>query len=329
MYASTVLIGALLMQGAAPVSPGGSAPPPQLSAPAPGSSAMVYVRFEGAKTAKPAPFELVKGTVVLKMQVAGKDVWALLDSGAGRSIIDEGFAREAGLTSAPSGIVLVTPTGKMAARQILQAPVAVPGNFDVVLPRVASADLGAMSRWTGRKIDFVFGADLMKGMVVAINMPAKAMRLAPSGTIKGKPDAFVLPLSGEATALAALSVDGKPLTLQIDLGSNAQLVLTPQAWDRLGEAGKQVGTSTSTHADGAVVETVVGMLPRVSAGDREIQDVEVRVRPWPTADGAVGMGLLSRYWTVILDLQQRKLWLIDRPAPAGPAPATPAAEPKS
>lgn len=73
-----------------------SPPNPSPSPPATSSEVQVKVRFTPPAAHKSAAYELVHGHVAFKAVVAGRDVWALLDSGAERSLIDTTLATDAG-----------------------------------------------------------------------------------------------------------------------------------------------------------------------------------------------------------------------------------------
>src|SRR6187551_1001431 len=69
----------------------------------------VTVQFASSADRKPLSYELAfKGVAVFKVRVEGQDVWAILDNGAGRTVIDTGFARSAGLELAPAEDPFVT-----------------------------------------------------------------------------------------------------------------------------------------------------------------------------------------------------------------------------
>src|SRR5438045_69399 len=45
------------------------------------------------KDRRPVPYELVHDHIFFRARVGGRDVWAMLDNGSGRTVVDRGFAQ--------------------------------------------------------------------------------------------------------------------------------------------------------------------------------------------------------------------------------------------
>lgn len=59
----------------------------------------------------PLAYALVEGNIVFKATLADREIWAILDTGAERSIVDVGFAGQARLTVGPPEGTIRTSTG--------------------------------------------------------------------------------------------------------------------------------------------------------------------------------------------------------------------------
>lgn len=289
---------------------------PSLSA-IPQPRAKISLRYAGREAERPVPFEVVKGVIVFKLTVAGREASAILDNGAQQSLLDEAFARAAGLeVGAPDGAI-VTLNGSAPKRRVSKVPLSIPGAFETEVPAMATMDMAALSRIVGRKIDFVFGADFFGTNVLAIDPARRMLRIGPRGGARLPPTIPAFDLSGERPHIQVL-VNDRPVSLEVDLGSNDMLVLTPEAWARVGEgvnSGMSVRNRDVTdHTKSTQVQ--IERLPQIKLGPIQADNVTASIKPWPISqgDGSIGYGLLQRY-LVIIDAGVNRMWLA-RPVPA-------------
>lgn len=275
---------------------------------------MATFAFLGRDKAAPTPYEIVEGLIVFRVSVAGREVWAILDNGAQRSLMDEAFAREAGLTpGVPSGDYIAPSGAKLPRRPVFDVSLVVPGAFEAKLPTVQALNTAVMSKHMGRKIDFVFGADLAGLLVIQADPERRSLRMGPSGAVRAAPGVPLLALL-DGTAQVQAMIGGKPVRLTIDLGSNSGVTLTPQAWDRLG-LGIETHPGVRTNADGRPQRIETAMLPQIRLGDVTVEAVQATIGPWAgvdVVDGVIGMGVVGRY-PFLLDIRQGKLWLREKP----------------
>lgn len=259
----------------------------------------------------PIAYDPIDGRIAFKARLAGREVWALLDNGADDSLIDLGFARDAGLqVDAPGGAV-TSLTGSLSASRVRDVPVVVPRQF-AARRALIGLDMTAAGDILGRKIALVIGADVLAEYAAVVDPVRHNFQLKPSGSVS--PPASVLPitLTGKRPTLD-IAIGGKPLTVAIDMGSNGSLSLTREAWTRIGGKGTDAGLMTTTGVDGRtfVVDTV--KVAAVTIGPETVRDVTVDLKPTRAAngDGVLGMGILANY-VMIMDIGAGKLWLIPR-----------------
>lgn len=313
---TAILSAAILAQASASPTPQ-AAPAPT---PAPSAPLNLTLRFVGREGERPVPFEVAKGIVVFTVKIAGRDALAVLDNGAQGSLIDQSFAKEAGLQIGPPEGVIVTLAGSVPKRRVSNVPLSIPGAFETDVPALAAMDLSAVSKIVGKKIDFVFGADFFNITTVMVDASRGMMRIGPRAAARLPPTIPVFTVTGEQPHIE-VTINGKPVSLMVDLGANDMVVLTPEAWARIG-GGADSGRSHTNHSiiDGATSQVRAELLPSVTLGPIRADNVRASIQPWPISkgDGAIGFGLLRRF-VVIADLGENRLWLA-RPAPPPPTP---------
>lgn len=302
---------ALLLWLAAPVVVSGAAA--AQDAPSQISTFKVDINFYDKFQRKPVPFESVAGIVVFTMKVEGREVSAMLDNGSGDSLIDTAFAGELGLKLGRKVGDARTSVGTMDRYRIEKVSIDIPGQAHFTAP-VSAVDLSAFSKMVGRKISFVVGREYFSNLTFVIQPSVKTFQIGPSGTLPMAPGTKFVPLIGTRPQVA-VSIDGKPATVSIDMGFSDPLALNDAAWDRIGLRGT-FGTRGGVSADGRPYAITTGTADEVTIGPLRQTDVTISREPIVPAagDGILGLGWLGRY-DFVLDVKAGKLWII--------GPATP------
>lgn len=256
----------------------------------------------------PVVYQSRHGYLLFRASVAGRDVWAMVDSGTTSSAIDLGLAREAGVRMGAAGRPQKTPDGQLASRSAHDVAVRIPGQLEGRIARLNALDLSGMTRLLGQRVGLLLGQEFLRGMALRVDPEARTFWLAPTGSFGGGEGFHVLDLRNGRPQVE-IGVGSERLLVTIDTGYNGQLDLTPATWRRI-IAGGASRPAISADATGAFARTKAAVLPEVRMGAIRFADVRVRERDalayW--GDGSIGMGLLGR-GPFTLDLGRGKLWV--------------------
>lgn len=258
----------------------------------------------------PVQYETVKGRVIFRARLAGREVWALLDNRADFTLIDLAFARNTGLSLAGEGRSVVgAGGGTLASKWVADVPLAIAGQFEARM-QMRGLDLSATSKVLGYKIELVLGGDALMQLALRIDPFRHTFHLTPSGMMDLTGANEAIGLQGRR-ALVEVRIGGKPATVSIDLGSNGGLALTEAAWKRMGATGRHLGTGTVTGGTGEPYDVEVMEVDEIAIGALSVHKVNTSLEPARpgTGDGIVGMAVLGKF-VIVMDLGAGKLWLI-------------------
>lgn len=274
--------------------------------------------YLGTEDRKPTTFELFHRLILFKAQIQGREVWALLDNGFDRTVIDTGFASSQGLNVTPTGGQLRSATGSLEGSIVSEATILVPGQVSL-RGSFHAADLSIMSRTLGRSISLVLGKELFQDMAVVIKPSDGIFEFWPSAALSLPPEAPRLHLPKDAVELVLnndvphldLMIAGKPAVITVDLGSNDAIALSEGAWAKLGLNNFATTEGQSMGAEGRPVTTRTTLVPDISIGPIQSFGVPVTAKPVlpGMGDGLLGMGYLSQF-NFVIDTKARRLWLL-------------------
>ena len=257
------------------------------------------------------------GHIRFRARVDGREVVALLDTGVSHSVLARRSPAVASARLVPAGEAVAigggVPVERMPVERIDLGGLARDGGTLLV------ADLGGAA--TGETVDLLVGQDLLSGIAIDIDYPARRFRFLPSGR---------LPFAGETAPLAAMPGQGLPLTaltigrrrlapVLVDTGDGAAATLGAGARDALPKTERV--TSGVSWGLGSAVEAEVAVVAALSLGEATAREVEVR---FEAADGfaarlglagRIGAALLSRY-RVLIDLAAGRMVLREGAAKA-------------
>lgn len=279
----------------------------------------IQARFYlGTENRKPTPFELFHRLILFEAQIEGRQVWALLDNGFDRTVMDTGFASSQGLNVTPTGGQLRSATGSLEGNIVSEAIISVPGQVSLRGSFLA-ADLSIMSRTIGRPISLVLGKELFQDMAVLIKPSDGTFEFWPSAALSLPPEAPRLQLPKDAVELVLnndapqlhVAIVGKPAVLTVDLGSNDMIALSEEAWEKLGLNDFATTEGQSMGPEGRPVTTRTTLVPDIAIGPIRSFGVPVTAKPVlaGTGDGLLGTGYLSRF-DFVIDIKARRLWLL-------------------
>src|SRR5690606_36585416 len=86
----------------------------------------------------PLIYEVSDNRIFFRANVAGEDVWAMLDTGASQTLIDIEFARAAGLSIGSEEKAVRTSRVDLPTWRVFDVPILIPGQFEADHPRLAA-----------------------------------------------------------------------------------------------------------------------------------------------------------------------------------------------
>lgn len=256
-------------------------------------------------------FEMATGdTLVVRADVGGSSVAAILDSGSAASLISASLAARLGLDGAEQRTI--RGLGGRAPARIVR-------DLDVVIGRQTRhlavayiADLDTASAAFGRPIDFILGQDVLAGRCLALDF-ANA-RYALAERFAGGPEWAFAPLGhgSNRELLVPASIAGlDPAPLVVDLGSSTALTLSRNYADQNGLLdGKPRSTAVLGGVDGKRLATTF-MVDRTEVAGLGVEVVPaLAVDDWLSTStvGNIGLPLLAQF-DVVLDFTAGRLWL--------------------
>jgi predicted aspartyl protease len=188
------------------------------------------------------PFEFLHGAIIVQATVNGRGpLWMMLDTGADPSIVDLGTAKSVGLEIAGSGQQGSGGGTSPSLSYETSLPLVQLGGLTATKVDALAMDLSKISSKLGRPIGGVLGYSLFKARIVQFDYPDRKVRFyttAPSctGSTPSHPAKCTkLSFRYKDDILATgVAVDGKPVTTNVDTGSNSTFQFTPAAVDKLG-----------------------------------------------------------------------------------------------
>ena len=249
----------------------------------------------------------------------GREVWAVLDNGAERTVIDAGFANAAGLhVGLPVDQMRLATGGATKTGRVANVHIVLTGQGSIEAT-LASADLTYLSKVTGRPISLVLGKEVLLSFALVVLPSKKTFEFWPSSTLTLPPEAprLMIPPTAAPVILdngipqVRVSLGGKPALLAVDLGDSHVVSLDQSAWHRLGLDGFATIGGTAAGADGRVVPTRTTIVGTLTVGPVTGYNATVTGGPdGPNGgDGRLGMGFFAHY-DFAIDLPARRIWLL-------------------
>lgn len=284
------------------------APPQDRSAQAPPSMAI--------RSETPVPFDLHHNKIMFDVLIEGREATAMLDSGATFTALDAGFAKAAGLELGNSAAVGAA-VGRVTAHKLPSVEFEIAGHLKGRMP-MAAIDLSRASAVLGRKLDVIVGGELLRKSAVLVDFSTQTLRFLRPGWRPPGFTALIVRLDRHYP-LVDVQVGDETLVALLDLGSNGEIMVSPEAWSRIKPAGIRMSDGASSAVNGQIIVEGKATLPELRLAGLTEKQVEVRVGTTPRhispkADALIGLGLLARY-DMMLDIASGRLWLRPRANP--------------
>lgn len=241
--------------------------------------------------------------------INGVPASAIIDSGAGKSVLDRGFANRQGLAQR-EGFRVAGVTGATTGTIVDQLEVQM-GSARIRGLSVGVLDLNAYSTPGDRPTDLIIGRELFNDVAVAIDFERSTIELAKSHRDAApRTPGYALDIGPRGTPYIDINVGGRTLSAAFDLGYNGSLILSP---DFVAEAGlltgRRVSTVASMGAEGMAISRL-STIPSMRIAGQVLHDVPLEIpatwaRPRP---GIVGLDILKRF-RITTDYSRRSIWL--------------------
>lgn len=218
---------------------------------------------DGAGTTGWLPYVAHASTPTVAVRVAGREVAALIDSGAQYSVIDRALV--ASLTDAGADLpVFEIPMvafgvgGQPQVGRGVTLDVGV-GTLRLKRLRTAVLNLGPLASPEGLGAPLILGQDVLRLLTLDLDTERRRLRLSRSHAHAPAADLHALEtrLMGGALSLM-VEVEGRPLEAVIDTGASALLSLSQEAATEAGLLdGRPARPGSSIVLGGAIASTVV------------------------------------------------------------------------
>jgi predicted aspartyl protease len=245
------------------------------------------------------------GSPAVAIQVMGRDVVALIDTGASIPAISRSFAADAGV-DVEGTLRSVNGQPRDAARDV-----------EIRIGPVSATSLRAVVH-DDAEPRFVLGMNLFLQAVVEMDFEAGRLTLIHPDAFEQPPGEPISAKLKNAVPTIPLRVNGseEPVCAIVDTGFNAGLALTPQVLVKLALPPHPAGgTIIARGAFGVQHESpALAPLDNLQVGGLVYRAVPVgHAPPWADEDcsNLLGMDVLYRH-RLLFDLRNRRFWLLPR-----------------
>lgn len=273
---------------------------------------------EGAAATEWMPIDLYKERwIYLRGRVNGRETDLLLDSGAGMTVLDRGFAAAAGLQAA--GAVAARGTGGVSEAGLLDGVTIELGGLALGPMAAAVLDLSEIERKSGRAMPVILGKELFHAVTVDVDYPGRRIRFHDSTRFRYEGSGRsteLLPGEDGHKSLRLAMEGGEPVVVGLDTGQGGALTVFGHY---AGERGFLTGRPLSEVKSGGVGGFRIAKsatLASVALAGYEIADVPVVIHTEDVGGafdtqrqaGNLGTGILNRF-RVVFDYAYDRLWL--------------------
>lgn len=258
-----------------------------------------YFCFDGSRISPQPIIHAERGPfLVVEVELNGHKLPALLDTGAGVSVVDFTVARDIGLKAAgPAQITALDGRNIQASKATINQLVI--GGFMRKGGPVAISDLSNMSELAQQPFAMVVGADVLSQVALVVNRDNQSVivlpnNARPNGTVR---TATLRVQQPDNMFMTYALIDGRPITVRLDTGADDELILRGQDWTKIVSPTARTTTIMGFGLAGTFVQSLV-RLNNVKIGDQSVGDAIANDLPTAASiySGAVlGMGILSRF----------------------------------
>ncbi len=254
--------------------------------------------------------------LLLPVELNGKPVLALLDSGASGSAISlddlPGLGLKAGgyLYNRGASTEIVAQTVRGAEIRI--------GDLTLRDPAIvaqAAKSMSAIRSATSALPVLILGGDAFNGLIVDLDLPNKRVAFQDAMSTQPPQGAIELPLiqNGQLRTVPVAIEGSEPAQFSVDTGYNGALQISPAFARAHNLPGSRAASAAGVYEIGGYASEPITTLHRLEIGGVMLRDAPVELPPgWRIGDGIggmLGLAVLQRF-RVILDFSHDKLWLV-------------------
>jgi predicted aspartyl protease len=268
-----------------------------------------------------APFDDSFGLIQVKGAINGRPVNLTLDSGAGRVVIDQSFARDIGLEVVDSSGVL---HGLSESRPGgLSGPVEIEiGGGTLHLQNAVLADLSSL-RLVGFDATVLLGRDIFETSAVDIDFVGKRIAFRRPGSFAANGFRRARLRRRQDMRQVEVSVEGaRPAWGTVDLGSASPLAMSETFARKAGLLDNRPKSIWLSSGVDGVTRYTVATASRVGVAGATLRDVPFDSYPvWnrnTASEINIGYPLFRRLGRIILDYNADTLFIATNPPPPEP-----------
>jgi gag-polyprotein putative aspartyl protease len=266
-------------------------------------------------SAEPRPFELRGGQVVITVTLQGREVPALLDTGATVSLIEVGLARELGIRSQEIwNAGTIGASGKRVRFGHTSRPVKVDVGAGVVTRRIGTYPTG--NTFADDGVRLLIGMDFLDAMVLSLDFQTMTMDVQRSSTFKAPEGGEPLAMTRNGWRRHILPVDlgGARAELLLDTAASGALhldsafVAQTSPLKALPVSSRRIAGIDGIHDHDAIVVPSVGLGGEVFDNVQASSGPLASLRAADDMDGVVGVDLLKRF-NLVIDFGRQRIWM--------------------
>lgn len=260
--------------------------------------------------AAPRPFQLRDGQVVITINLNGRDLPALLDTGAQRSMIEASFAREMGISSQRVGGGTIGASGKII-RFGRTSDVKIDVGAGIKRRKIGTYE--AAEPFAPDDVHILIGMDLLFYTAVSLDFQAMTVDIQRATELKppaGKP--FALKQSGYRRPALNVMLGDTSVDLLLDTAASVPLHLQMTVVSRspnlsaLPTTRRRISGIDGEHEQDAII------IPTVTLADQTFTDVRATTASmssrWTGFDGIIGTSLMRRFH-IVFDFDRDLVWI--------------------
>jgi len=266
------------------------------------------------------PFELFRGNrIVLAGSINGIETPMLLDSGAGLTTLDMGFARKLGLSGGQK--ITAEGTGGRQDAELFQNVTIEAGNLRLSGATVVAIDLDQVAKAIGRPVPVILGRELFVNSVVSLDFRRGQLTLSPAKDFVAPAGATEVRLRRDGTLhyLPIAIGDLPPVDAAFDLGNGGAISLSREYHEANGLFASLPHAIGMTGGVGGLHENRRVTLPKVNIAGFAFEAVPTDLGALPDGPykGFANVGIqMFRPFKLTMDLGRDRIWLERNGAPA-------------